>query len=159
MYSYEILAKMKGQAVKDIWHSMIGKEQGIRNTTGLKSMNEVIQAILQGQEDPIFLEKFRGRAPKHVSVEKEEETMPGKKNPNPIVVPSTTKKTVLAVESEEYPMQVSVQRFVVKKLIVGDREYFKDKDTHEVFAVENGRPGQRLGKWSAETRSITQEPS
>lgn len=154
MYSYDMLSKMKGQAVKDIWHSMIGKETGLRNTTGLKTMEEVIQAILQGQEDPSLLEQFKGKTPKQVSVEKEEEIMPGKKNPNPIVVP---KKTIQAVESEDLPLQVSVQRFIVRKLIVDDQEYFKEKDTHEVYTIENGRPGQRVGIWCSQTRQITRD--
>lgn len=148
MYSYEVLVQMKGQAVKDIWHAMIGKEPGIRNTTGLKTMEEVIQAILQAQQDPMF----KGKAPKQVSVEKKEESMPRRKNT--IVTPSTVKKTIQAVESEEYPQKVEIKRVLLNKLIVGDQEYYKDKETQEVYSIENNRPGQRLGVWNVKTRSI-----
>lgn len=159
MYSYELLSKMKGQSVKDIWHSMIGKEEGIRNTTGLKTMEDVIQAILKGQEDSGFLEQFREkRTPKHSVVEKEEESMgrTKQKHTNPIVVSSSVKKTVEAVESNELPFQTEVKHVVVKKLIVGNLEYFKDKETNEVYSVDNGKPGQRLGVWNSATRSIVQ---
>lgn len=157
MYSYDILTKMKGQSVKDIWHSMIGKEEGIRNTTGLKTMEDVIHAILKAQEDPLFLNEFKEKAPKHSVVEKEEECMGRKKNPNVIVIPPKIKKTVQAVESNELPFKTEVRHVVVKKLIVGSVEYFKDKETNEVYSIENNRPGQRLGLWNAETRSIVLE--
>lgn len=154
MYSYEMLAKMKGQAVKDIWHSMIGKEAGIRNTTGLKTMEEVIQAILKAQEDPSIVKNLPQKAPKQVMVEREEEPMVRKKNPNPIIIPPS-KKTIQAVESNEIPLtNIEIKRVVVKKLIIGDVEYFKDKETNEVFSVENGRPGQRVGVWNPTTRTI-----
>ena len=53
------LRKLKGQILKDVWHSMIGKEAGIKNTTGLKNSEEILAAILKGQDDPLFLEPFK----------------------------------------------------------------------------------------------------
>jgi hypothetical protein len=60
-YSYETLTQMKGQAVKDLWHSMIGKPPGLKNTTGLRNTEEILQAILKAQEDPTFSAKFKGQ--------------------------------------------------------------------------------------------------
>ncbi len=157
MYSYDMLTKLKGQAVKDIWHAMLGKGAGIKNTTGLKYTEDIIQAILKAQEDPGFLQSFKASKttdPKPQVVEKEEESMPRKKNPNPIIVP-VPKKTVQAVESDALPQKnVEVRRVVVAKLIVGENEYFKDKETQQVYSMENGRPGQLLGVWDPQTRSI-----
>ncbi len=162
MYSYDMLTKLKSQAVKDIWHAMLGKEAGIRNTTGLKNMEEIIQAILKAQENPEFVLTFKQKPVKIETdlkpevVNKEEEVMPRQKNPNPIIVPIQTKKAVQAVESNVSPQKnVDVRRVVVAKLIVGNDEYFKDKETQQVYSVENGRPGQLLGVWNPQTRSIS----
>ena len=79
LYTSEMLRQMKGQAVKDIWHSLIGKPAGIKNTTGLRNSEEIIQAILKGQQDPAFLQTFGYRAPKpKPETVVEEESMPPK---------------------------------------------------------------------------------
>lgn len=178
-YTQDALKQMKGQAVKDIWHSMIGKPAGIKNTTGLKNSEEIIQAILEGQKNPEFLKKFTVRAPKQsVGVEQKEEMPPKSGNPQPEkekkkrgpkpkeksdTTPSPapvirTKTQVLAYESADIPERaLEIKRIVVKKLITDENEYFLDVQTKKLYSVNDGRPGNYVGLWNAETREVQEE--
>lgn len=151
-YSYETLKQMKGQAVKDIWHGMIGKPAGLKNTTGLKNTEEIIQAILQNQQNP------EGTLPPKQIVEKQvEPEQMGRKKKTVVVIPTPAAYTgkPLAFESTEIPLvPVEVLRRTVRKLHVGDTCYFLDTKTKEVFSVHDGKPGARLGTWNAEERCV-----
>ena len=82
-YTYEMLKQMKGQAVKDVWHAMIGKPAGLKNTTGLKNTEEIIQAILNRQANPEV------DPPKQVVARQvEPQEMPRKKQPTVKSVPA-----------------------------------------------------------------------
>jgi len=166
LYTYESLNQMKGQAVKDVWHAMIGKPAGIKNTTGLRNTEEIIQAILKGQSDPEFLKTFGVRPPKpkeEVREEKETEPMPPKKKPgpkpkvsNPIVVPVIQRpKQTLAIESNEIPLvPQDVIRRTFRKFHVGNDSYFLESTTNQVFSVVDNKPGMVLGVWNASERVI-----
>ena len=175
VYTQEALKQMKTQAVKDIWHAMIGKPAGIRNTTGLKTGDEIIQAILEGQREPEFLTKFTVRAPKQsVGVELKEEMppKPGKTEsekkkpgpkPKPVVVPTAPPlrpKLLQAYESTELPIRaLTIHRISVKKLFVGDTMYFLDSQTNKLYQSMDGRPGSSCGLWNPETREVQEEVS
>jgi hypothetical protein len=149
-YSYETLNQMKGQAVKDIWHAMIGKPPGLKNTTGLKNTEEIIQAILKRQESPEEL------PPKQQVAKQVESQEMGRKKKETVSVPriSATVKP-LAIESTEIPILVNeVQKRSVRKLHVGDTCYFLDAKTQEVFSVVDGKPGSLLGVWNPEERCV-----
>jgi hypothetical protein len=163
-YTYSSLQQMKGQAVKDIWHAMIGKPAGIKNTTGLRNSEEIIQAILKGQADPEFLKTFGVRPPKpkeEVREEEETESMAPKKKPgpkpklvNPVVIPQKT-KTIAAVESNTLPLvPQDVIRRTLRKLHVGEMSYFLEVKTNQVFSVVDNKPGVLLGLWDREERRI-----
>jgi hypothetical protein len=148
-YTYEMLKQMKGQAVKDIWHAMIGKPAGLKNTTGLKNTDEIIQAILNRQASP-------GDDPPKQSVARqvEPQEMPRKKQPIVKAVPLVTVKS-MAIESTEIPLVVEeVQKRLVRKLHVGDTCYFLDGTTQEVFQNLDGKPGTLLGRWNADERRV-----
>jgi hypothetical protein len=166
-YSYDQLKMMRGQAVKDVWHSMIGKPAGIKNTTGLKNGEEIIQAILKGQETPEFLKSFGVRAPKHEEqVETKEMPPKEKKKPGPkpkakpaVAAPkppssqTQTQTQTQAYESTEIPLSPQeVTRIVVRKLIVDDSQYFLDAKTNKLYSVVEERPGALCGTWNPETR-------
>ena len=166
------LRKLKGQALKDVWHTMIGKETGIKNTTGFKNTEEILQAILKGQQDPTFLQSYlvksRHKAAEQVSVveempkpeiptgEKKKRGPKPKSNPNPIVIPQTPKTLVIqAVESKEAPIQVvNVERMRLRKLHIDNTIVFLDVDQQKVYEMVNNRPGNCVGTWNAETRRI-----
>lgn len=159
------LRKMKGQALKDVWHSMIGKTAGLKNTTGLKNSEEIVQAILQGQANAEFLEPYKLREGKHKAIEPENvEPMPPKekKKPgpkpksNPVVQPLGPTRT-MAVESMETPISgVFVERVKLHKLHVNEAQYFLDAESKKVFAVEGGgKPGQCIGVWNPITRVVS----
>lgn len=151
-YSYDSLKQMKGQAVKDIWHAMIGKPAGLKNTTGLKNTEEIIQAILQKQESPEEPLPLKRNVEKQVELEE----MPRRKK-DLSIVPKPTAYTgkPLAFESSDIPLvPLEVIKRTVRKLHVGDTCYFLDTRTKEVFAVEDGKPGARLGVWNAEERCV-----
>jgi hypothetical protein len=167
-YSYEQLKAMRGQAVKDVWHSMIGKPPGIKNTTGLKNGEEIIQAILEGQRNPEYLKTFGVRPPKQ---EKQEETkeMPPKqkekKKPGPkpkektapILVVAQQKQT-LAYESNVMPLvPQEVKRIAVRKLFVGEAQYFVETKTNKLFTIVDGRPGCVCGSWNPQSRQVSLE--
>ena len=173
IYTESSLKQMKGQAVKDIWHGMIGKPAGIKNTTGLKNGDEIIRAILEGQQNPEFLRKFLMRAPKQtLAVEEKEmppkpgktETTVEKKKPGPkpkasntLVTPVVPKKVsqLQAYESTDIPVKPSeITRISVKKLFVGDTMYFLDSKTNNLYENAENKPGTLCGRWCAETRSI-----
>ncbi len=173
LHTYESLSKLRGQAVKDIWHAKIGKPAGIKNTTGLKSIEEIIQAILKAEADESFVKTFQVRAPKQevqepIAVEEMppkpkpvEKKKPGPKpKPKPIVMQPpllTVSVPVQAYETTEIPLKVDeVVRVVVRKLIVGDMEYFLETKTNKVYASMNGRPGNECGVWNPETREVEQ---
>ena len=165
-YTYESLKQMKGQAVKDIWHAMIGKPAGIKNTTGLRNSEEIMQAILKGQSDPEFLKTFGMRPPKpkeEVQEEQETEPMPPKKKPgpkpklsNPLVVPVPQRpKGLLAVESNEVPLvPQDVIRRSFRKFHVDDTLYFLEPSTNQVFSVVDNKPGVLVGTWDASERAV-----
>ena len=157
---------MKGQAVKDIWHAMIGKPAGIKNTTGLRNSEEIIQAILKGQADPEFLKTFGVRPPKpkeEVREEEETESMAPKKKPGPkpklansIVIPTPLKpKSILAVESNTLPLvPQEVIRRTLRKLHVGEMSYFLEGSTNQLFSVVDNKPGPTVGTWDARGRAV-----
>ena len=172
IYTQDTLKLMKGQAVKDIWHAMIGKSPGIKNTTGLKNGEEIIQAILEGQRDPEFLQKFVLRAPKQ-SVEVEKKEMPTKsgnteevekkkRGPKPkakeiLVSPPVMVRVgqVQAYESPDIPIRPSdITRISVKKLFVGDTLYFLETKTNKLFTCVEGKPGTCCGSWNPQTREV-----
>ena len=166
-HSYESLRRLKGQEVKDIWHAKIGKPAGLRNVTGLKNMEEIIQAILKAESDECFLKGFRTRAPKHEHPEDlAVEPMPPKAKPgrkpkakvvtNLQSTPQVTTAVVpQAYETTEIPLKVEeVVRVVVKKLIVEGVEYFLETNTKKVFVSVNGRPGHEYGIWDPESRQL-----
>lgn len=163
LYTELELRKLKGQALKDVWHAMIGKEAGLKNTTGLKNSEEILQAILLGQVNTDYLSHFTGRQP-HKQVERtvEEEApveMPPKKpkvKANPILVPHQRLPVkMMAVESmERVDTNIEVHRISLKKLHIGEHSYFVDKATQTVYSIDNNRPGAILGKWNPETKSI-----
>lgn len=151
LYTYESLNQMKGQAVKDIWNGMIGKPAGLKNTTGLKTREEIIQAILQRQESP------DEPPPKRiVSKEVEPEEMGRKKKESVLPAkPPTSPRKCLAIESSEIPLvPIEVIKRTVRKLHVGETCYFLDTKTKEVYSVVDEKPGARLGLWNAEERCV-----
>jgi hypothetical protein len=156
-YTSEMLHQMKGQAVKDAWHSMIGKPAGIRNTTGLKSMEDIIQAILKAQEDPDFLNGFYQKTPKQEVCKPLVELMPPKKklvlSVKPPPKPSATHYQ--AIESTEIPLVASeVKRISVRKLHLDNESYFLDPTTNELYSIQDNKPGVICGIWDAETKTI-----
>jgi hypothetical protein len=163
-HTYESLRCLKGQEVKDIWHTKIGKPVGLRNVTGLKNMEEIIQAILKAEADESFLKGFRARAPKQTVLESlDVETMPPKAKPGrkPKVKPllpmplAIARVPLEAYETTEIPLKVDeVVRVVVHKLIVENVEYFLETKTKKVFASVNGRPGHECGTWDPESRQL-----
>lgn len=158
IYSELDLRKLKGQAVKDIWHQMIGKPAGLKNTTGLKNNEEIIQAILQGQSDPSFLHSFHHKAPKQEKeYQKVEEPMPPKKEAQKIQIPKDkASKKLLAYESEDQPRRVDeVIRICVEKTIVEGREYYLERKTNKLYSVKDGRPGVFYGLWDPSTNTIS----
>lgn len=174
IYTESSLKQMKGQAVKDIWHAMIGKPAGIKNTTGLKNSEEIIQAILEGQRNPDFVQKFIVRAPKQtVAVEEKEmppksgtsETKPKpeakkrgpKPKPKPVSLPQVTVRPtqIQAYESTGIPIRPSeITRISVKKIFVGDSMYFIDSKANKVYENLEGRPGACCGLWNAQKREV-----
>ena len=173
-YTQATLKQMKTQAVKDIWHAMIGKPAGIRNTTGLKTGDEIIQAILEGQRQPEFLHKFTVRPPKQsVGVEqkemppkpgKTEDVVMKKRGPKPKAKPvgisPVTVRPSQAYESSDIPIQPSdITRISVKKLYVGDTLYFLETKTNKLYQSIDGRPGSSCGTWDPEKREVYEEDS
>lgn len=163
IYTLEMLKQMKGQAVKDVWHSMIGKPPGIKNTTGLRNSEEIIQAILKGQADPEYRKTFTQRAPKpQADPIPEEETMGRKKKVeivvNPIVPPTVRKHGIHAIESTDIPLcPGEVVRKHLRKLHVGEVSYFLDVQTKELYSIVENKPGFLCGIWNAEERQITSQ--
>ena len=163
LYTELELRKLKGQALKDVWHAMIGKEPGIKNTTGLKNSEEILQAILLAQANKDYLTQFCGRQPhkqKEDSGVQEEEFMPPKKpkvKANPVVLPHqpVLVKTMAVESMDRVESNVEVQRICLKRIHVGGESYFVDKATQMVYSIENNRPGSVLGKWNKETHSIS----
>lgn len=161
LYTELELRKLKGQALKDVWHAMIGKEPGLKNTTGLKNSEEILQAILLGQVNKDYLSQFTGRQPhkqKEEHREEKEEPMPPKKpkvKANPIVIPQPLPVKTMAVESmDSIETNIEVQRIHLTRIHSGEHSYFVDKATQTVYSIDNNRPGTILGKWSKETKSI-----
>ena len=145
-YTYELLKQMKGQALKDTWHAMIGKPAGLKNTTGLKSTEDIIQAILNTQGNP--------KPQETRSIEAVE--MPPKKNQRRKVAPvSLPKRDIHAVESAEIPIRcLEVKRHRVHLLHLGDQQYFVDNDTNQLFTIVEGKPGSSCGHLDRETQTI-----
>lgn len=172
IYTEVELRRLKGQSVKDIWHAMIGKPSGIKNTTGLKTSEDVLQAILKAQEDPGFLSNVRVRTPKpSLCEEVKEKEMAPKKKPGPVPKAKAKEKATIpllpvsppvakirAIESMDPPLSVStVVRISVRKLYVEGDWYYLDPKTQMIYQCIDNRPGERLGTWNPETRSIRYE--
>lgn len=163
------LRKLKTQALKDVWHSMIGKEAGIKNTTGLKTGEEILAAILKGQEDPQFLEPFQKirqithKAPETASVvEMSGETNKQKRGPkpkaNPIVMPKPGKVRLEAVESTDLPLYTSdVEKRKVKKFHIGSTVVYIDTEANIVYEAIGNTPGCPCGTWDPVARQISPE--
>jgi hypothetical protein len=163
-YSELDLRKLKGQALKDVWHAMIGKGPGIKNTTGLKNSEEILEAILKGQDDPAFLERFGKREYKQEVEVKPVEPMPPKEKkkpgpkpaaPVPVPVPVHVPVQIHAVEGPDAPKtRVHVEKIRLHKLQVGSTLYFLDKESNNVYSVENNRPGSVIGTWDPTQRTL-----
>lgn len=158
-YSASDLKNMKGQALKDHYHSLIGKPSGLKNTTGLKCSAEIIEAVLR-----LYGE---GAKPSQTTAEempKEERKKPGRKpkvTVSPVVQPSATVKPqtpteTLAIESTELPLRnVEVVTIPVTPLQLRETLYFLDSKTNKVYAsTVDRRPGQYMGHWNEETRCV-----
>lgn len=151
MYTSEILHSMKGQAIKDIWHGMIGKPPGLKNTTGLKNTEEIIQAILKAQETSPVVSQVTLQTPKVVEPSRVEASMGPKKQ-----VPKKT--STLALESTELPLSgVEVQRVTLRKLHLEHISYFLDPETNNLYTIQDNRPGSLCGSWNPETRKVSSE--
>jgi hypothetical protein len=156
------LRKLKGQALKDVWHSMIGKPPGLKNTTGLKNSEEILQAILLAQFNKDYLEQFTRKQPPHKQIEPSViqeipvEPMPPKKvKPNPVAPPIPAPVKIMAVEAmEPIEKNIEVHRISLKKIHVGEECYFVDKATQTVYSIVNNRPGTIVGKWNQDTKTI-----
>jgi hypothetical protein len=165
IYTEDTLKQMKGQAVKDIWHAMIGKPKGIKNTTGLKNADEIIQAILEGQRNPEFLEGYKGskqissRKPVEMPAKTGEKKKPGPKPKEKSVTVATQPEQkqfhLQAYESLENPIRPSeIQRISVKKLFVNDTMYFLDSKTNTLYNVVDGKPGLPCAKWNPHEKRV-----
>ena len=148
------LRRLKGQALKDTWHDMIGKPPGLKNVTGLHSLEEIIQAILQKQSEreeclseeirPIFVE---------VAMPPKAAPRPQKEKAEKAAKPIKKKVTnLLAIESMEEPLEVLevIRRIVQPKTIQG-HEYYVEKDSNNVYTIKTG---EYQGVWKEELESI-----
>lgn len=179
------LRKLKGQILKDVWHSMIGKEPGIKNTTGLKNSEEILDAILKGQEDPSFLEPFKKvrqlpykgkeadpvvEMPNHLEptdsgeIETQTQTQtkkqPQKRGPKPkaskVHVHVHVHVPSQAIESTHLPLQTSdVEKRKVKRFHIGSTLVFIDLESRTVYEAIGNTPGSPCGTWNPETRQVT----
>jgi len=155
LYSELDLRRLKGQALKDVWHGMIGKPAGLKNTTGLKNSEEIIQAILEKQSEEIVLSPVEmPPKPKEVKVKevkvKEVKVKEVKVNQKKQV--EVKGSSLLAVESAEAPLEVvDVVRIAVVKRNVEGVEYYIEKETNKVFSVKDGQP---QGVWDSDSNSI-----
>jgi hypothetical protein len=168
IYTELEIRKLKGQALKDVWHEMIGKPPGLRNVTGLNSIEEIVQAILQGQADPVYLSRFTKRQHKQkeeesvVEMPPKERKKPGPKpkvkvNTNPIVLPVASPGTlrIQAVESMDAPQKnIEVEKILLRKLHIGSETYFLDKASNTVYVMEANHPGSICGTWNPVTRTL-----
>jgi hypothetical protein len=166
IYTELELRKLKGQALKDVWHTMIGKGPGIKNTTGLKNSEEILQAILLAQVNQEYLNQFtRNHCKEHKQIEPPNQqevasvSMPPKKakaKSNAIVpVQQAIPVKTMAVEAmEPIEKNVEVHRICLKKVHLGGESYFVDKAIQTVYSIVNNRPGTILGKWNPDTKSI-----
>ena len=143
MYTELDLRKMKGQALKDIWHELIGKPPGLKNTTGLKNSEEILQAILK-------LQGVKEAEPDCV------ERMPPKGKPKTIPAPpAPLHKGVQAVETMDHPLaSVEVERIRLRKLHLHDRSYYLNVSSNDVYEANGSTPGDRVGTWNPATRTI-----
>lgn len=155
MYSELDLRKIKGQALKDIWHAMIGKEAGLKNTTGMKTTDDIIAAILKGQEDPQFLEPFqKGRVSREPTHKAKLETplvqMPPKSGElkKKAVVPQAFEEMTPPIKAE------GIEKCKVKKLHIGSDLVFLDPATNVVYEAIANTPGARCGLWNPETKEL-----
>jgi hypothetical protein len=166
LYTELDLRKLRGQALKDVWHKMIGKPPGLHNTTGLHNSEEILQAILQGQKDPEYLNRFTKQHKQKdvdsvVEMPPQEKKKPGPKpkpkpDQNPIVIPlPSTALRILAVESMEEPQKkMEVERIKLTRLHIGSESYFLDRASNTVYAMENNKPGSIYGSWDPVARTV-----
>lgn len=161
VYTELDLRKLKGQALKDIWHAMIGKPPGIKNTTGLKNNEEIIEAILKGQEDPTTLKAHKVLKHKE-EISDQIESMPPKKKETetpkkvkPVAKPTVHSGPIRAIESMEPPLQIQeVQRISLQPFSVGEEMYYLDAKSKKLYANVDGRPGEYCGQWDPTTQQI-----
>jgi len=153
-YSASDLKNMKGQALKDHYHSLIGKPAGLKNTTGLRNTDEIIEAVLR-----LYGEGVKPSQTTAEEMPKEERKKPGRKPKvsAPVVqaTPAVQSET-RAIESTELPLRnVEVVTIRVKAIEVGDILYFLDSKTNKVYASSSDRrPTRYVGQWKEETQSI-----
>ena len=163
IYSELDLRKMKTQALKDVWHALIGKPPGLKNTTGLRTSEEILQAILKAQADPTFRPAKEPDRAVVESMPPKEKKKPGPKpkppSVDPVPVVSMTPQTpaaVQAVESTELPLaQVEVKRIRLKKLMLGQTQYYLEEETFRVYEIQGRTPGDCIGTWNPTTQELS----
>lgn len=164
LYTELDLRKMRGQALKDTWHALIGKPPGLKNTTGLRTSEEILQAILKAQADPTFRPHPSGGVFKE-SDQAEVESMPPKekkkpgpkpKPPSPGTEPPRTPPRLQAVESTELPLtRLEVKRIRLQTLKVGSTDYYLEEDTLRVYEIQGRTPGEWIGTWNPTTQELS----
>ena len=161
IYSELDLRKMKGQALKDTWHALIGKPPGLKNTTGLRNSEEIVQAILRAQADPNFRPaKEPARAEVDLMPPKEKQKPGPKPKPKPAVSspppPPRPPQSIQAVESTELPLtQIGVKRIRLKKLQIGQIQYYVEDETQRVYEIQGRTPGDCIGTWNPTTQTLS----
>jgi len=158
LYTELDLRKMKGQALKDTWHALIGKPPGLKNTTGLRNSEEIVQAILNAQADPNFRPVKEPDQAEVESMPPKERKKPGPKPkpPPPVVEPPRSPSQVQAVETTELPLtQVEVKRIRLKKLKVGETQYYLEEETLRVYEIQGRTPGEWIGTWDPTTQAVS----
>ncbi len=158
LYTELDLRKMKGQALKDTWHALIGKPPGLKNTTGLRNTEEIVQAILKAQADPNFRPVKEPDPAEVEPMPPKERKKPGPKPTPPGVETPVPKRsqTPLAVESNELPLsQIEVKRIRLKKLKVGATEYYLEEETLRVYEIQGRTPGDCIGTWNPTTQEVS----
>lgn len=161
VYSEVELRRLKGQALKDIWHGYVGKPAGLKNVTGLHSTEEILQAILTAQENPLYVSLFKARSSKQSTpVDPERKEMGKKKQVPPLPPPpqSSSCSTPRAIESTAEPKKIQmVERICVHRLTLASGSYFLDPKTNLVYRDADGKPGDRYGSWDPERKTLTPE--
>lgn len=158
-YTASDLHNMKGQALKDHYHSLIGKPAGLKNTTGLKCSAEIIEAVLRLYEEGVKpsqppSEEMQAERKKPGRKPKAKESKPLASVVAP-TVPAGPVQT-LAIESTELPIRnVEVVSIRVKPIHVDGTLYFVESKTNKVYAEgADKRPAAYVGQWDPETKTL-----